>query len=89
MTDMNKSALIEAVAGKTALTKAQAREALDGIIAAINATTRNGGAVKLPGFGLFREKTRPARTARNPQTGEDVQVPERQALHFRPAKLKS
>lgn len=43
-----------------------------------------GGRVELRGFGSFSVRTRPARLGRNPRTGEEVKVPEKSVLNFKP-----
>ncbi len=44
-----------------------------------------GSAVTIPGFGKFKPIVRAARTARNPQTGDAIEVPEKQSMKFKPA----
>lgn len=63
------------------------------IDAGVNAVFREIGSalkdrkrVELRGFGAFSVKVRPARTGRNPQTGEPVLVPEKATPHFKPGK---
>jgi DNA-binding protein HU-beta len=71
---MNKSELIDAIASKGDLTKAQAGQALDALIAAVSESLKDGGNVTLVGFGTFSVKERPARTGRNPKTGEAIDI---------------
>jgi DNA-binding protein HU-beta len=84
---MNKTGLIAAAAAKAGVSKAQAEKVVralfdeDGVIAK-TLMTRNGE-VALQGFGTFCTKKRKARTARNPQTNETVQVPARHVVAFR------
>jgi len=55
------------------------------VVAAIKEIVQEGDRVQIQGFGTFRMKTRAARTARNPNTGETVQVPEKKVLTFKPS----
>ncbi|MDR0379521.1 MAG: HU family DNA-binding protein [Candidatus Accumulibacter sp.] len=72
---MNKSELIEAVAGKTELSKAAAGRVLDALIENIvQAVVRNEG-VSIIGFGSFKSTPRNARKGKNPRTGEPIKIP--------------
>ena len=71
---MNKSELVEALASKTALSKAAAGSALDALIDIITTTVAKGGDVALVGFGTFKSAKRAARTGRNPQTGAALKI---------------
>ncbi|MGI6244347.1 MAG: HU family DNA-binding protein [Pseudochelatococcus sp.] len=71
---MNKGDLVSAVADKAGLTKAQAGDALDAAIEVITSALAGGDEVKLIGFGTFVVADRPAGTARNPRTGEIIEV---------------
>jgi DNA-binding protein HU-beta len=83
---MNKASLVEAVHGKIGGTKVQAEEVVDTIINTIVSTLKSGGEVSIAGLGIFSTKDRAARTARNPRTGESIQVPAMRVPKFRPAK---
>jgi DNA-binding protein HU-beta len=56
------------------------------IFAAITESIQKGGIVRLIGFGTFAVKQRQARTARNPRTGEAIQVPAKHVIRFSPGK---
>lgn len=71
---MNKSELIDAIASSADLSKASAGRALDAAIDAITGELKSGGQVSLVGFGTYSVKQRAARTGRNPQTGETIQI---------------
>jgi DNA-binding protein HU-beta len=71
---MNKSELIDAVSGKTELTKSQAAGAVDGVIAAVTEALKSGDQVTVVGFGTFLVRRREARAGRNPRTGETIQI---------------
>lgn len=71
---MNKSELIDAIADKANLTKADAARALDAFIDTVTETLGKGNAVTLIGFGTFTVKERQARQGRNPRTGEPMTI---------------
>ena len=71
---MNKSELISAVAGKTDASKKDAENFVESFTAIVTDTLKAGGEVALTGFGTFSAKQRAARTGRNPQTGETIQI---------------
>ncbi|MBX4189514.1 HU family DNA-binding protein [Candidatus Parcubacteria bacterium] len=83
---MNKQAIAEAVHGKLGGTKVQAEEVVDVVIDSIVGTLKKGGEVSIAGLGIFSTKTRAARQARNPRTGESISVPAMRVPKFRPAK---
>lgn len=71
---MNKTELVEAVASAADLSKAASARAVDAVIEAISNALKSGDEVALVGFGTFSVKERAARTGRNPQTGETIQI---------------
>ncbi len=83
---MNKADLANKVHEKIGGTKVQAEEVVETIISEIVRTLKNGGEVSIAGLGIFSTKTRAARTARNPRTGESVSVPAMKVPKFRAAK---
>ena len=83
---MNKADLANAVHAIVGGTKVQAEEVVETIISSIIKTLKSGGEVSIAGLGIFSTKTRAARTARNPRTGESVQVPSMRVPKFRAAK---
>jgi DNA-binding protein HU-beta len=83
---MNKAQIIEAVHAKLGGTKAQAEMAVETVIDSIVSTLKGGGEVSVAGLGIFSTKTRAARQARNPRTGEAIQVPSMRVPKFRAAK---
>ena len=80
---MKKVELIEAVAAKAGITKADAGRAVDATIATITEALVKGDKVPLVGFGTFAVSERAARTGRNPQTGETVEIAARRAVTFK------
>lgn len=71
---MNKTDLIEAMAGKADLSKASAGRALDAVIEAVTEAVAKGDSVTLVGFGTFEARKRAARTGVNPKTGEKLKI---------------
>ena len=71
---MNKAEMAGRLATRTGLTKVVAREAVDGVFAAIGDALANGQEVRIAGFGTFGTRSRAARTGRNPRTREAVSV---------------
>ena len=83
---MNKSDLIDAVADTADLSKLAAARAVDATLAAIGKALAAGDSVALAGFGTFQVKTRPARTGRNPKTGEALAIAESKIPAFKSGK---
>ena len=80
---MKKVELIESVAAKAGLTKADAGRAVDATLAAITEALVKGDKVPLVGFGTFGVSKRAAREGRNPRTGETVKIAARKAVTFK------
>ena len=80
---MKKAELVEAIAGKTGLTKADANRALDATFEVITKALKKGERVPVAGFGTFNVSKRKAREGRNPQTGATVKIPARKAVTFK------
>jgi DNA-binding protein HU-beta len=83
---MNKAELIEAVSKVTEMTKADTERAIDALIDVVSKNIKKKDGVKLVGFGTFAVSSRKARVGRNPQTGEEIQIPARKVPVFRPGK---
>lgn len=86
---MTKAEIVEAMAEKAGLTKADAARALDAFTAVVMEGLKKGHKVALVGFGTFEAKKRAAREGRNPSTGETVKIAARNVASFKVgAKLK-
>jgi DNA-binding protein HU-beta len=83
---MNKAELVEAAAEQAGLSRSDVAKAVDATIDTIVDTVRRGEKVTITGFGNFERRERSARTARNPQTGEQMQVPASKAPAFKAGK---
>ncbi|MFM2479244.1 HU family DNA-binding protein [Celerinatantimonas sp. MCCC 1A17872] len=71
---MNKTELIDAIAEKADLSKAQAKVALETTLESISGALKGGDQVQLIGFGTFKVNHRAARKGRNPQTGAEIDI---------------
>ena len=80
---MNKKELIEAVAEKAGMSRAQAARAVDATLASVAEALSKGEKVQLLGFGTFEKKVRPARQGRNPRTGETLEIAESKNVGFK------
>jgi integration host factor subunit beta len=84
---MTKSVLIEKVTEKVeGLTKKQVETIINAVFDGMKDALGRGEKIEIRGFGNFRLKNRNAKTARNPRTGEKVQVPAKRVLHFKVGK---
>ena len=80
---MNKAQLIDAIAGDSGLTKADAKKALDSFINVTGEALKTGDRISLIGFGSFSVSERSARTGRNPQTGKEIQIAAKKVVKFK------
>ena len=83
---MNKAEMIDSIAQAADISKAAAERALDGAVAAITASLKNGDQVTLVGFGTFYVGERAARDGRNPRTGETIPIKAAKVPKFRAGK---
>ena len=84
---MNTADLVDRLAAASPqLTKAQAKDAVDTLLSAVREGLAAGEEVNLPGFGKFKVQDRPARTGRNPATGEAIQIAASRKVAFAAAK---
>ncbi len=83
---MNKSQLIEEVANAADLSKADAGRAIDSLVDVIADALKQGDQVSMTGFGTFSIRERAARTGRNPQTGEQIEIKASKVPAFKAGK---
>ncbi|EJS05846.1 MULTISPECIES: HU family DNA-binding protein [Bacillus] len=83
---MNKTELTKAVADKAELTQKDAATATQAVLDAITTALANEEKVQILGFGTFEVRERSARTGRNPQTGEEMQIAASKAPAFKAGK---
>lgn len=83
---MNKGDLINKIAESANLSKSQATDALAAVLDGIADALKDGDKATLIGFGTFSVSKREARTGRNPQTGETIQIAAKNVVKFKPGK---
>lgn len=83
---MNKADIINKVHEELGITKADAERAVETMLNSIVDTLKDGNEVSIAGLGIFSAKMRDARVARNPRTGEPIDVPAMRVPKFRAAK---
>jgi len=81
---MNKTELVNAIAEKANLSKADAKNALDACLEAISGALVSDDKVALLGFGTFAVVEKGARTGINPRTKEKIEIPVRKVVKFKP-----
>ena len=79
---MTKDELVAKVSEQASLKKADVQKALDSMIATIVTTIKLGEKVNITNLGIFKIREKKARVARNPKTGESIQVPAKKAPKF-------
>ena len=83
---MNKTELIAAVAEQAELTKKDAEKAVKAFTDVVAAELKKGEKVQLVGFGTFEVSERAARTGRNPQSGETIEIAASKTPKFKAGK---
>jgi DNA-binding protein HU-beta len=87
---MNKSELVQSLASKTDMTKADAQRAVDALFntkdGVLTGALKKGDRVQITGFGTFETRKRKARTGRNPRTGKEIKIGATVSPSFRPGK---
>lgn len=83
---MNKADLVSKIQEVTGGTKVQSEEVMETLINSITEALKKGEEVSIAGLGIFSAKEREAREARNPRTGEPIQVPAMRVPKFRASK---
>lgn len=83
---MNKGDLVSAMAKVTGMTKKDTAAAVDAFIEVVSETLEKGEDVALVGFGTFKVKERAARKGRNPQSGEEIDIPASNVVSFKVGK---
>lgn len=83
---MNKTELIQAVVTKAELSKKDTVKVVDALLDSISKTLAKEEKIQLVGFGTFEVRDRAARTGRNPQTGEEIEIAASKVPAFKPGK---
>ncbi len=84
--NLSKAEIVDVVAKTADITKAAAATAINCALDTIAAHISKGGKVTLVGFGTFSQKSRKARTGRNPQTGEPIKIAASKSMSFKASK---
>lgn len=84
--EVNKTELVSAVAEKANLTKKESERVINALFASIEEALSQGDKVQLVGFGTFEVRDREARKGRNPQTGEEIEIPATKVPAFKAGK---
>jgi len=84
--EVNKTELVSAVAEKADLTKKESERVINALFASIEEALAKGDKVQLVGFGTFEVRDREARKGRNPQTGEEIEIPATKVPAFKAGK---
>ncbi len=83
-----KRDLAKRVAKDTDCKQSLAAKMVDSVFVAMRESLMRGDRIEIRGFGVFEVRnTRPKPAARNPRTGDIIQVPARRKTHFKPGKI--
>jgi len=80
---MNKTELINAIAEKSGLSKADSKKALDAFIDSVSEELKKGGKVALVGFGTYSVSEKSARKGINPRTKAVIDIPAKKVVKFK------
>lgn len=80
---MNRVELIDAMAAKSKLTKADAKRALEAYLTVVGETLKKGEKIALVGFGTFSVQKKAARMGHNPQTGKAIKIAAKKVVKFK------
>lgn len=80
---MKKSDFVAKIAEKNGISQAKAKEVVDSVFAELSSVLESGDSYSQLGFGTFSVAERPARTGRNPRTGETVEYPAAKVVKFK------
>jgi len=84
---MTKSDIVEAIHQRVGFTKKRSSEVVAMVLDLIKEALEGGEKVKISGFGNFEIRRKDPRKGRNPQTGEEIVITERQVLTFKPSQV--
>jgi DNA-binding protein HU-beta len=83
---VTKADIIAIIAEGTGLTKVETAAVVDGFIASLSYSLKQGETVELRGFGTFKVVDRKPRIGRNPKTGEEIEIPSRKVPVFKSSR---
>lgn len=84
---MTKADIVEKIYNQLGITKKDIANVVDMVFTTMREEILNGNSVKVSGFGNFEVKVRGRRVGRNPKTGEEVIIPPRYVVSFKPSNL--
>lgn len=84
---MNKASIVAALSEVQGISKASAERNLEALLSVIKVGLNTVGEVTLSGVGKLKVSTRAARVGRNPNTGAELQIPEKTVLKFKESSL--
>ena len=84
---MTKSDIVEAIHQRVGFTKKRSAEVVSLVLDLVKEALESGDKVKISGFGNFEIRRKEPRKGRNPQTGEEITISERQVLTFKPSQV--
>ena len=83
---MTKADLVSEISEATGLTKVDTEAVVNGVLVTISKALQQGNGIEIRGFGTFKVREKKERIARNPRTGEKVDVPRRFVPVFKPSR---
>jgi len=83
---VTKADIVNKIAEATGLTKVETEAVVNGFISIIRDALTQGEGIEIRGFGTFKIREKKSRIARNPRTGEKIQIPNRFVPYFKPSK---
>ena len=83
---ITKQDTINHISDKTGLTKKDSKDAIEALLDFVTDNLKEEKKVNFIGFGAFEVRERAKRTGRNPQTGEEIEIPARKVPAFKPGK---
>jgi len=83
---MTKAELVAKIAEKAGITKKEADAVVKAFVEAMQELFEKEESLRIPGLGTFKVTVRSARKGRNPRTGEEIEIPARKVLAFKPSK---
>ena len=84
---MTKADLVEKICMMTAFSKKESSEIVERVFEVVKTTLEAGENIKIAGFGNFEVKEKAARSGRNPQTGEIIEITPRRVLTFKASQV--
>ncbi len=84
---LTKSNIVDSVYERTELTKKEAAEYVNEVLELMKETLESGEEIKVSGFGKFEVRHKEERMGRNPQTGDEIMIPERKVLRFKVSQV--